>query len=203
LGEINEIKINELKQKKCDVLVGGKIIRALVNTGAGPSAITDRLRRELDIPIVRKSNVSLTIANGKTIASLGVAEITIEINKDLGIDLEVEVIDSKGRDLILGTDLLKYGIINMKEGLLTIELDGEEYEISIDFEGKEKNKEYESKSDSKSEYDSESEGDSSDNSENEYEENEKEELFSVMKTQINDKGERAKEKVLTQGRERC
>jgi hypothetical protein len=59
LGEINEIKINELKQKRtqatrCNVLVKGKIIRALVDTSARPSAITDRLRRELDIPITEK-----------------------------------------------------------------------------------------------------------------------------------------------------
>lgn len=201
------MRINELKQKRtqatrCDVLVEGNIIRALVDTGAGPSAITDRLRRELDIPIVRKSNVSLTIANGKTIASLGVAEITVEINEDLGINLEVEVIDSNGRDLILGTDLLRYGIINMKEGFLTIELDGEECVIPIDFEGKEKNKEHESRSDSENEYDIESEEDSSEGSENEYEENEKEELFTFVETQLNDEGSKAKEKVLAQERER-
>jgi hypothetical protein len=157
LGEINEIKTNELKQKRtqatrCNILVEGKVIRALVDTGTALSAITDRLRRELNIPITGKSNVSLTIANGKTIASLGVANILIEINKDIGIDLEVEVIDSNEKDLILGADLLKYGIIDMREGVLTIELDGEEYEIPIDFEGKEKNKEYESRSDSESEY---------------------------------------------------
>jgi hypothetical protein len=207
LGEINEIKINELKQKRtqatrCNILVKRKVIRALVNTGAGPSAITDRLRRELNIPIAGKSNVSLTIANGKTIASLGVTNILIEINEDIGIDLKVEVIDSDERDLILGTDLLKYGIIDMKEGVLTIELDGEEYEIPIDFEGREKNKEYESRSDSESEYDTESEKDSSDEGENEYEENEKKELFSFVKTQVNNEEKKAKERVLAQERER-
>jgi hypothetical protein len=160
------------------------------------------LRRELDIPIIGKSNVSLTIADGKTIASLGVANILIEINKDIGIDLKVEVIDSNKRDLILGTDLLKYGIIDMKEGVLTIELDGEEYEIPIDFEGREKNKEYESRSDSESEYDTESEEDSSNENENEYEENEKKELFSFMETRINNKEKETKERVLAQKRER-
>jgi hypothetical protein len=156
----------------------------------------------LDIPIAGKSNVSLTIANGKTIASLGVANILIVINEDIGIDLKVEVIDSNDRDLILGTDLLKYGIIDMKEGVLTIELDGEEYEIPIDFEGREKNKEYEARSDSESEYDTESEEDSSNESKSKYEENEKKELFSFVETKINNKEKRAKEKVLAQERER-
>jgi hypothetical protein len=146
--------------------------------------------------------VSLTIANEKTIASLGVANILIEINKDIGIDLKVEVIDSNSRDLILETDLLKYGIIDMKEGVLMIELDREEYEIPIDFKGRKKNKEYESKSDSKSKYDTKSEKNSSNESENEYEENEKEELFSFVKTQINNRKKKAKERVLAQERER-
>jgi hypothetical protein len=146
--------------------------------------------------------VILTIANGKTMPSLGVANILIEINEDIGIDLKVKVIDSNNRDLILGTDLLKHGIIDMKEGVLTIELDGEEYEIPIDFEGREKNKEYESRSDSESEYNIESEEDSSDGSKNEYEENEKEDLFSFVETQINNKEKRAKERVLAQERER-
>src|ERR1700742_1485760 len=155
------------------------MIRALVDTGAGPSVITNELRKELNIPITKKSNVVLTIADGKNIASLGIAEIEIEINEELGIILEVEVIDSKRKDLILGTDLLKYGIINMKEGLLTIELNNEIYEIPIDFKGK-KNVNFE-------ESDSESDGNSEDiedinndsseesESENEYEDNEKEE----------------------------
>jgi hypothetical protein len=144
--------------------------------------------------------VILTIANGKTIPFLGVANILIEINEDMEIDLEVEVIDSNSRDLILGTDLLKYGIIDMKEGVLTIELDREEYKIPIDFEGRKKNKEYELRSDSK--YDTESEEDSSNESETEYEENEKDELFFFVETKINNKGKRAKEKVLAQERER-
>jgi hypothetical protein len=142
------------------------------------------LRKELNIPIARKSNVSLTIANGKTIASLGIAEIMVEINKDLGIDLEVEVIDLNSRDLILGTDLLKYGIIDMREELLTIELDREEYEIPIDFKGRKDNKENKSENKSNTEFNE----NSSDSSENKYKENSKEELFSfVEETQINNK----------------
>jgi hypothetical protein len=155
------------------------MIRALVDTGAGPSAISNVLREELKIPIIKKSNVVLTIADGKSIASLGIAEIEIEINKDLGITLEVEVIDSKRKELILGTDLLKYGIINMKERLLMIELDNEICEIPIDYKGKKnvKFEESESESDEDSEGTEDMSNDSSKESENEYEDIEKEELF--------------------------
>lgn len=96
----------------------------------------NKLRKELNIPIIKKSNVILTIADGKSIASLGIAEIDIEIDDELGLTLEVEVIDSKRKDLILGTDILKHGIIDMKEQLLVVELDGEIYEIPIDYEKK-------------------------------------------------------------------
>uniref|UniRef100_U9U0X6 Uncharacterized protein n=1 Tax=Rhizophagus irregularis (strain DAOM 181602 / DAOM 197198 / MUCL 43194) TaxID=747089 RepID=U9U0X6_RHIID len=122
----------------------------------------NKLRKELNIPIIKKSNVILTIADGKSIASLGIAEIDIEIDDELGLTLEVEVIDSKRKDLILGTDILKHGIIDMKEQLLVVELDGEIYEIPIDYEKK-------------------NESDEDEYSENEYEDNVKYDLRIIDK----------------------
>ena len=171
------------------------MIRALVDTGAGPSAISDTLRKELGIPIIKKSDIVLTIADGKSIASLGVAEIEIEIKEDLGITMEVEVIDSKRKDLILGTDLLKYGIIDMKEGRLTIELDNETYEIPIDYKGRKgvtfKDSESESDSDTSTE-ESDSSEDSDEGSEKEYEKMEKEELFSFLESDESEEEDEAK-----------
>ena len=160
------------------------MIRALVDTEAGISAISNALRKELNIPIIRKSNVVLTIADGKNIASLGITEIEIEIREDLGIMLEVEVIDSKRKELILGTNLLKYGILDMREGMLTIELENEIYEIPIDYNGR-KDVSFE-ESESETESDTEEKDneidDSNEESEDEYhEEIEKEELFSFVK----------------------
>ncbi|GBC45259.2 ribonuclease H-like domain-containing protein [Rhizophagus irregularis DAOM 181602=DAOM 197198] len=134
-----QLRVEKTQATRCNVIINGKAIRALVDTGAGPSTIMNKLRKELNIPIIKKSNVILTIADGKSIASLGIAEIDIEIDDELGLTLEVEVIDSKRKDLILGTDILKHGIIDMKEQLLVVELDGEIYEIPIDYE---KKKEY-------------------------------------------------------------
>ncbi|PKC73955.1 hypothetical protein RhiirA1_450527 [Rhizophagus irregularis] len=123
---INERPNEKTQATRCNVIINGKTIRALVDTGAGPSTIMNKLRKELNIPIIKKSNVKLTIADGKSIASLGIAEIDIEIDDELGLTLEVEVIDSKRKDLILGTDILKHGIIDMKEQLLVVELDESE-----------------------------------------------------------------------------
>ncbi|PKY48632.1 hypothetical protein RhiirA4_464285, partial [Rhizophagus irregularis] len=172
-------KIEEKTQAtRCNVIVKGKVIRALVDTGAGPSTITNKLRKELNIPIIKKSNVILTIADGKSIASLGIAEIDIEIDDELGLTLEVEVIDSKRKDLILGTDLLKHGIIDMKEQLLTVELDGEIYEIPIDYEKKKQVhfKDKENSNESSESESSENESDEDEYPENEYEDNVKYDL---------------------------
>ncbi|GET50524.1 ribonuclease H-like domain-containing protein [Rhizophagus irregularis DAOM 181602=DAOM 197198] len=53
---------------RCNIIIEGKMIRALVDTGAGPSVITNELRKELNIPITKKSDVVLTIADGNNIA---------------------------------------------------------------------------------------------------------------------------------------
>ncbi|PKB98273.1 hypothetical protein RhiirA5_431654 [Rhizophagus irregularis] len=162
---------------RCNVIINGKAIRALVNTGAGSSTITNKLRKKLNIPIIKKSNVILTIADEKSIASLGIAEIDIEIDDELGLTLEVEVKDSKRKDLILGTDLLKHGIIDMKEQLLTVELDGEIYEIPIDYEKKQVHfKDKKNNNESSESESSESESDEDEYLESEYEDNVKHDL---------------------------
>ncbi|GBC21544.2 ribonuclease H-like domain-containing protein [Rhizophagus irregularis DAOM 181602=DAOM 197198] len=145
------------------------MIRALVDTGAGPSVIMNELRKELNIPIMKKSDVVLTIADGNNIASLGRVEIRIEIDENLEIPLEFEVIDSRRKDLILGTDLLRYGIINMKEGKKNVEF--EESGNRGEFNEDPKNID-------------DIDGNSSEESEgeDEYEEMEKEELLSIVKT---------------------
>ncbi|EXX61409.1 hypothetical protein RirG_171440 [Rhizophagus irregularis DAOM 197198w] len=160
-----------------------KKLDKLLKEQAGISAISNALRKELNIPIIKKSNVVLTIADGKNIASLGIAEIEIEIQEDLGITLEVEVIDSKQKELILRTNLLKYGILDMREGMLTIELNNEIYEKPIDYNGR-KDVSFE-ESESETESDTEEKdneiNDSSEESGDEYEEIEQEELFSFVK----------------------
>ncbi|EXX58866.1 hypothetical protein RhiirA5_399669 [Rhizophagus irregularis] len=123
-----------------------KKLKVLINIGAEPSAISNELRKDLNVPIVRKSNVILRIANGKSIASLGIAELEVEINQGLKIPLKVEVIESKQMDLILETDLLKHGVIDMKERLLTIKMNDEENEIPIDCKVQNKEDESSSKS---------------------------------------------------------
>ncbi|GES79038.1 ribonuclease H-like domain-containing protein [Rhizophagus clarus] len=146
---IQEKPFERTQATRCDVLIEGKLVKALIDTGAGPSVMSNRLRKELEIPIKRKSNVIFKIANGNKTASLGIAEIEIELDEGLIIPMRVEIIDSSEKDLILGTDLLKYGIIDLKEGILTMRIDEEEYEIPISFRNK--NKEIKENSESENE----------------------------------------------------
>lgn len=81
--------------------------------------ITDKLRKKLGIPILRKSKFRCTIANGEKIDALGKVEITIRYKDELKIESMVEVIDSSEEDLILGNDIWK------------------KLNVSIDFENRE------------------------------------------------------------------
>ncbi|GBB96357.1 hypothetical protein RclHR1_27350002 [Rhizophagus clarus] len=139
--------------------------------------MSNRLKKELEIPIRRKSNVIFKIANGNKTASLGIAEIEIELDEGLIIPTRVEIIDSGEKDLILGTDLLKYGIINLEEGILTMRIDDEEYKIPISF--RKKNKEIEESSESENENNEEKENEYESESENnsEYESEDNQELY--------------------------
>jgi len=121
---------------------------------------------------------------------VGIAELEVEIGEGLKIPLKVEVIESRQMDLILGTDLLKYGIIDMKEGLLTIRVNNEEYEIPIDFDGQ--NKEDETSSDdTDSENSEESEESEDENDGDEYEEGNENELFLVLEEEQRRKGKKS------------
>src|SRR5215475_2317184 len=81
-------------------------IEVIIDSGAGPNVISNRLRKELDIPLKIKNSERCTLANGQTIASLGKVKIYLGIDEDLEIPIMVEVIDSKSDELIIGNDAL-------------------------------------------------------------------------------------------------
>ena len=103
---------------KSNVIVNGKEIKALIDTGAAGNIITNKLRKRLGIKIEKPSKTIFMIANGKKIPSLGETEITIEIEEEIEIPIKVQIIDSVKEDLLLGTEFLKEtgGIINFRNG---------------------------------------------------------------------------------------
>ena len=125
------------------------------------------------------------IANGRKVASLGKTEINVELDEGLIIPIKVEIIDSDKRDLILGMDLLKHGIIDLKEGILTMKIEGEEYEIPISFkrrdvEEEDSENENEDKENLEERHEGESENDDEYESEDDQEVYEEEQMYEEL-----------------------
>jgi predicted aspartyl protease len=155
--------------------VEGKEVKVIIDTGAATSVITNKLRRELNIPIQKASNVRFVLADGNKIAALGRTEVEIQINNEK-IPIEVEVMDSKEKYIIIRNDILKKwnANIDFEEKILEILNNDEEIIILIEYE---KNKMIKSEiieddiSDGETEYTSE---------ESEYEEESKKEIHTII-----------------------
>jgi hypothetical protein len=135
---VETIKINERKTTamRADLEVEDQIVSVIIDTGAAISVITDKLRRKLGIQMYGKSKFRCTIANGEKITALGKAKITIRYEDELEIEKEVEVIDSKEEDLILGNDIWKKlnAKIDFEEKEIRIEENGEKVIIPMNYE---------------------------------------------------------------------
>ena len=121
---------------RTELEVEDQLVNVIIDTGAAISVITDKLRRRLNIPMYGKSKFRCTIANGQKIAALGKANITIRYKDELEILKEVEVIESKEKDLILGNDIWKLfnAKINFEEHTLEVEDQGETITIPVGYE---------------------------------------------------------------------
>jgi predicted aspartyl protease len=86
--------------------VEGKEVKIIIDTGAATSVITNKLRKKLGKPIQKGSNVRFVLADGNKVAVLGKTEVEIQINNKK-IPIEVEIIDSKEKYIIIGNDILK------------------------------------------------------------------------------------------------
>jgi hypothetical protein len=78
------------------------IFGAINNVNAAVGNLQDPVNRAARVG----SNVRFVLANGNKIAALGKTEVEIQIN-DKKIPIEVEVMDSKEKYIIIGNDILK------------------------------------------------------------------------------------------------
>jgi predicted aspartyl protease len=170
--------------------VEGKEVKVIIDTGAATSVITNKLRKELNIPIQKESNVRFVLADGNKIAALGRTEVEIQINNKK-IPIEVEIMDSKEKYIIIGNGILKKWNTNIdfEEKILEISNNDEEIIIPIEYE---KNKMIKSEviendtSDEETEYTSESE------EESEYEKEDKKEIHTIIEESKENLGNKAK-----------
>jgi predicted aspartyl protease len=160
--------------------VEGKEIKIIIDAEAATSVITNKLKKELDIPIQKGSNVRFVLANGNKIAALGKTEVEIQINNKK-IPIEVEIMDSKEKYIIIGNNILKKwnANIDFEEKILEISNNDEEVIIPIEYE--KNNRMIKSEviendtSNEETEYTSESE------EESEYEKENKKEIHTIIK----------------------
>ncbi|GET51364.1 retroviral-like aspartic protease 1 [Rhizophagus irregularis DAOM 181602=DAOM 197198] len=141
------------------VIIKGKLVSIIIDSGASVSLISDKLRKELNIPIIEKSDIRFIMANGTRVASKGKIEITIEINENTEMKIIMDVIESVEKELILGNDVLreKEGIINYNEKTLILREDGKDIEIPIEYENNDENINDDNDSDDSEDEDSENE----------------------------------------------
>jgi predicted aspartyl protease len=119
------------------VKIGNKNIDAIIDTGAATSIITKGLQEELGLKIEKGSRARFTIANGLVVPAIGKLMIEIEIEKEK-IPMEIQVIDSRKKDLIIGTKFLAEikGVIDLDIKELRIKRKGKEIRTKIFFNKK-------------------------------------------------------------------
>ena len=91
---------------KTQLRINKKDIEVVIDSGAAISVITEKLRKELSLKIIGKSDITCTLANGGKIASLGKVNTEIEIYEKLVIPIILDVIESNQKEVIIGNDLL-------------------------------------------------------------------------------------------------
>ena len=86
---------------RSEVIIKGQLVSVIIDSGASVSLISDKLRRELNIPIIEKSDIRFIMTNGTRVASKGKIEIIMEINENTEIEIMMDVIESKEKELII------------------------------------------------------------------------------------------------------
>ena len=173
-------KTNYPKEKtalKCDIIIEGQPIKAIIDTGAaGNTIISDTLRKKLQIPEeeIIPSRVMFITANGQKALSLGEIEIEMELN-GMEISTIAQIVENKEEMILIGSGLLKEkkAEISYEKDLLTLICGVNKVTIPISCERRKKNTEYwECEEESEHESDEES-----DESEEEFEEDKDEEYL--------------------------
>ncbi|UYV67564.1 hypothetical protein LAZ67_5001228 [Cordylochernes scorpioides] len=96
----------KLKENFVMVEINGRKIKALVDSGADFSVISDKFRRELKTPLFKEPGPILKAANKNLIETIGKCVLNIEVN-GLKISFEFVVMVECSHDIIFGWDFFK------------------------------------------------------------------------------------------------
>ena len=119
---------------RCNVRIKEEQIKAIIDTGASVSVMTNKLRKELEIPVEKKSKEVLATANGEKVVVIGETMIEIEIEEWI-IPMKVRIVESKDKTLIIGMNTLEEleAKIDIENSIIKGEIEGEEIEIPVEF----------------------------------------------------------------------
>lgn len=109
----------------------------IIDSGAASNVITTALMKEMELEIEEPSNFRCIMANGAKVASLGKTTVNIGINEELMLPVQVNVLKSENKELIIGNDTLREmnARIDYEKKVLEIRIDGEEIiEILVEYE---------------------------------------------------------------------
>lgn len=125
--QVNTMKITDKEFKyditTCQVKIDGKQLTAIIDTGANVSLISQKLVKELNLPLqLNKNNNCITLADNNIVKTDGkLKKCTMEINDDY-FESELIVLDNAAHEILLGTDFLgKYrAIVNCDNTTLVL-----------------------------------------------------------------------------------
>ncbi|UYV84686.1 hypothetical protein LAZ67_X003094 [Cordylochernes scorpioides] len=112
----------ELKENYIDIKIEGKKTRALVDSGASYSVISERFRLKLKKIMFAETDVTLRVANGKIVRPKGRCTLKLDLN-GLQESFEFVVMEDCSHEVILGWDFLKLSraIIDSADDTLFLE----------------------------------------------------------------------------------
>src|SRR2546429_1506773 len=90
---------------RCKIEIRDQEMEAIVDSGAATNIMTKGLQEKLGIKITESSNGRFRLADGKKVIALGQIFITIKIG-EIMIPMRVQIIDSREKHLIMGTEIL-------------------------------------------------------------------------------------------------
>ncbi|UYV67393.1 hypothetical protein LAZ67_5000448, partial [Cordylochernes scorpioides] len=112
----------QLKENYIDIKIEGKMTRALVDSGASYSVISERFRLKLRKIMFAETDVTLRVANGKMVRPKGRCTLKLDLN-GLQESFEFVVMEDCSHEVILGWNFLKLSraIIDSADDTLFLE----------------------------------------------------------------------------------
>ncbi|UYV69417.1 K02A2.6-like, partial [Cordylochernes scorpioides] len=112
----------KLQQNYVEIIIDDIAFSALVDSGSSFSVISDGLRRQLKKTMFKDSGMTLKVADGKNVTSIGRCTISLSIN-GLEQPLEFIVLPNSNPSIILGWDFLEASNAVIDCGRAEIRLD--------------------------------------------------------------------------------